>query len=693
MPAYAMAQTAGAAPADTSASSTVSGIVVTARKRSEKLINVPIQITEIPGSQLQKLGLHDFEEIIALVPSATVEESGFGIYRNIFIRGVGTPALLEESGVANYVDGVFTGGIISNPTQYYDLDHFEVLRGPQGGLYGRDATGGAINITSAMPTHTFGAFGEATYASYDRVEVNGTLNTPITDGLAVRTTGWYTDQTQGQYYNSYLKQYVDANSSAGGRIVADYSPSSKIDFSLIGEMAENTGPENYYYIPGFGETKKTIQRNTPSKLLLDNDRITPKFSYNSDWGVFSVTGGYSKYGLVSSSDQDFTTSPTFPQVINRHDHFESYYSEVLWTSPTDKPLHWTLGGNYLSQDGSSDLDVLLNSTVGGPVLGEFKRLNGQNFYSYDGFGEVYYDPTPQWEVAANARYTDDHKTLAYTQLATGALAGIGSYDADEAKTFNNLSSGASITFKPTSNLAAYAKVQTGFRGGGFNFIASQPADLAYNPETSISYELGAKAQFWDGRASIESDVYDLQQNNVLVAESDPSTNEFDFFQNVGQARTYGFELDGKLQPIKGLNVGVSFSLMDPEITKGIENAGTGFSVDLKGHQLPFAPRETFGVNFDYRHPILGGAATLVADGNYSSRQGTWEDIDNTTPASNYGILNLRLGVEYKNYSLTAWGKNMTNDMYNVSNAYIAYPIQGYEQNVGATYGVTVRAHF
>jgi iron complex outermembrane receptor protein len=695
MPVYAAAQTQSpASPSATSAdSSTVGAVVVTARKRSEKVLNIPIQITEIPGSQLQKLGLHDFEEIAALIPSATVEESGFGIYRNIFIRGVGTPALLEESGVGAYVDGVFTGGIISNPTQYYDLDHVEVLRGPQGGLYGRDATGGAINIVSALPTKTFGASVEGTYASYSRTELTGTVNAPLADGLAVRATGWYTDQTQGQYYNSFLKQYVDANSSSGGRLVADYSPTSQLDFTLIGEVAQNEGPENYYYIPGFGETKKTIQRNTPSKLTIDNDRISPQLKYDNEWGTFSLVGGYTKYTLTSSSDQDFTTSPVDPQVINRHDHFDSYFTEALWTSPTEKQIHWTLGGNYLSQNGSSDLDVFLYPALGSPAIGEFKRLNGQNFYSYDVFGEVYYDPTPQWEIAANARYTDDHKTLAYTQLATGGLAGIGSYDADESKNFDNLSAGASVTFKPTSNLTTYAKIQTGFRGGGFNFIASSPQDLAYNPETSLSYEIGAKARFWDGRATVSTDVYDLEQTNVLVAESDPSTNQFDFFKNVGKGRTYGFEFDGKLQLTSELNVGASLSLMDPKIISGLENAGTGFSVNLAGHQLPYAPKETIGFTFDYRHPIFGGAATLVADGSLSGRQGTWQDIDNTVPAGNYDILNLRLGVEYKNVSVTIWGKNITNDMYNVSEAYIAYPIEGYEQNQGATYGVTARAHF
>ena len=110
-----------------------SAVVVTARKRAERAIDIPIPITAISRAKIRQLGIKDFEQITALIPGATVQESGFGIYRNVFIRGVGTPGLLEESGVAVNVDGVFTGGIITNPTQYYDLDRIEVLRGPQGG--------------------------------------------------------------------------------------------------------------------------------------------------------------------------------------------------------------------------------------------------------------------------------------------------------------------------------------------------------------------------------------------------------------------------------------------------------------------------------------------------------------------------------------------------------------------------------
>lgn len=694
-PSFASAADQGAtqsAAAQSSADNTLSSVVVTARKRAERVLDVPIQITEISGAQIKQLGLEDFEDLISQIPSAQVEESGFGIYRNVFIRGVGTPALLEESGVGTYADGVFTGGIVNNPTQYYDLDRVEVLRGPQGGLYGRDATGGAINIISALPTSQYGASLETTFARYDREEVIGTVNAPVTPDLALRATGWYTNQSQGEYYNSYLHQYVDANSSYGGRIVAVAKPTNNLQFTLIAETSENKGPENYYYIPSAGETPMTIQRNTPSKLTLTNNRVTPQVKYETPFGTFELIGGYSTYRLHSMSDQDFTASPIEPQIIYRHDHFDNYFSEFRWISPADKPIHWTVGGNYLASNGSSDLDVDLLPALGSPEIGQFGRVNGQDFHSYDVFGEGYYDPSPKLELSANVRYTNDTKTLGYDQTATGYLAFIGGYVVDTQRTFTNVSSGGSVTYKPTQDLSFYAKVQTGFRGGGFNFIASEPADLSYNPETSISYELGAKAQFWNGRATLQTDIYRMDQTNVLVDESDPSGNNFDYFKNVGQARTYGFELDGKVQLTHELNVGVSVSLMDPTLVRGLENAGTSFSDDLSGNQLPYAPRRTLGLTFDYRHPIFGGAATLVADGSVSDRHHTWQDVENTVPAGDYDLVNLRLGVEYKNYSATLFGKNIGDQRYLVSEAY-AGPGIGYELSPGATYGITLRAHF
>jgi iron complex outermembrane receptor protein len=695
LPAMALAAAPDTTPAATdqsSASDQPGAVTVTARKHKELDLNVPIATTVIGKSKIEQLGVKDFEQIVALIPSAQVQESGFGIYRNIYIRGVGTPALLEESGVGTYADDVFTGGIISNPTQYYDLDRVEVLRGPQGGLYGRDASGGVINFISARPTQTPSESLEATFARYDRVELNGTVNAPVTDTFAIRGTAWYTNQSQGEYYNSYLHQYVDRNSSLGGRIVAVAKPTSDLELTLIVESAENKGPENYYFIPAAGETMRTLQRNTPSDLTLVNTRVTPQVKYNTPIGTFELIGGYSDYQLHSLSDQDFTASPVDPQIITRHDHFDNYFSEFRWFSPENKVIHWTVGANYLSSNGSSDLAVNLYPMLNTPSLGLFSRANGQDFSSYDAFGEVYYDPITQIELAANIRYTNDTKTLNYLQVATGALAGIGGYGVNTQRVFTNVSPGGSITYKPTSHLTFYAKVQTGFRGGGFNFIANEPANLAYDPETSIGYEAGVKSLFWDGRASIQSDIYRFDQTNVLVAESDPSGNNFDYFKNVGNARTYGFEIDGQFRLTEELNVGASLSLMDPRIVNGVENAGTGFAVNLKGHQLPYAPRRTIGVNFDWRHPIFGGAATLVADGTLSDRFGTWEDVDNTVPAGDYDLVNLRLGVEYKNYSATLFGDNVGDKHYLVSEAY-AGPGLAYEYSPGSTYGVTLRAHF
>ena len=381
------------------------------------------------------------------------------------------------------------------------------------------------------------------------------MNAPINPYIAVRATGWYTNQSQGEYYNSFLHQYVDANSSNGGRIVAVVNPSSNLELTLIAETATNKGPENYYFIPTAGETPKTIQRSTASRLTLTNTRVTPQLKYENSLGTFVAIGGYSDYMLHSFSDQDFTASAVDPQIIGRHDHFDNYFSEFRWISPVDKPLHWIIGGNYLSSAGSSDLAVNLYPALGSPSAGLFARANGQDFHSYDVFGEGYYDPTTKVELAANVRYTNDTKTLKYLQTATGALAFIGGYPVNATREFTNVSPGGSITYKPNPNLSFYGKVQTGFRSGGFNFIASTAANLAYDPETSISYEAGAKSLFWDGRVSLNADIYRFDQNNVLVPESDLTANNFGFLKNVGKATTYGFELDGNFQVTSELQVG------------------------------------------------------------------------------------------------------------------------------------------
>jgi iron complex outermembrane receptor protein len=709
----AMAQTTGAAGQSSGSTQVASNdavetVTVTARKREEKAFDIPDAVTAFSAEKIRALGLQDFEDFTSLIPSAAVSESGFGINRSVFIRGVGTPVLLEDPGVGYYVDDVYMGGIVVNPAQYYDLERVEVLRGPQGGLYGQDSVGGSMNFISARPTDQFGASFEATYANYDREELQATVNAPITDGLAVRATGWWTNQSQGEYYNSFRHDYIDANSSAGGRFVGVDQLTDKLQLTLIVESTENQTPENYFYIPAAGETPKTIQRDTSSIMTLDTNRISPQLKYETDIGTFELITAYKTYDNHGHGDQDFTAVPP-AQVIYRHDDFTGYFSEFRWVSRDDQPLRWVAGANYLTNSGFTDISVNVYPTATdlGTVLGQFFRNNHQDDKIWDAFAEVYYDFAPQFELAASARYTEDTNSIDYLANATGAtafLCGYGlCYASTKSSTNYNLSPGASLTWKPGDDLRLYAKVQSGFRDGGFNYVASNPSFLSYNPETSINYEIGAKKTFWDGRLETDISLYHMHQSHVIVTESDLTAAQFDFSQNAGTAATSGAEFEVKGQVTDELSLDASLALMDAHITNGVENAafGPGGETVLNGNQLPYAPKRTIGLTADYRHPIFDGAATFVADASWSERYHTWFNVEHTPPsapyynpsmAPNYDLINLRAGVEYGNYSFTLWAKNITNDRYLVSYA-DGGPGTGFENAEGTTYGITLRAKF
>ncbi len=641
--------------------------------------------------------MKDFEDFTALIPSAAVAESGFGINRNVSIRGVGTPGLLVDPGVGYYVDDVYMGGIVVNPAQFYDLERVEVLRGPQGALYGQDAVGGSINFISARPTDQFGISAEATFARYGREELQATLNVPVMDGLGVRATGWYTNQDEGEYYNSFLHTYIDKNSSAGGRIVAVDNLTDKLTLTLIAETAENQTPENYYYIPSVGETRTNIQRDTNSIMTQNTNRISPQIKYESDIGTFELITAYKTYENRGHGDQDFSATG-YPQIINRHDNFQGLFSEFRWLSKEDQPLRWTLGANYFTNLGSSNLWVdLTTPTSPSATIGQFLRYNNQHDKTWDVFAEVYYDITPQFELAASARYSEDRKTFNYVGNALGGLGflcGYGLCYQDIANaTSSNFSPGGSLTWKPSDDLRVYAKIQTGFRAGGFNYVASTPQNLSYNPEKSINYEIGAKKTFLDGRVETDLTLFYLNQKDVLVSESDLSAANFGFLKNAGTADTYGLELEGKAQITEDLSLDAALSFMDPTIVKGIENAGTGFASSLAGNQLPYAPRRTIGLTADYHHPILDGKAALVADVSWSERHHTWMNVENTPPmAPDFDLINLHAGIEFDHFSIVAFAKNITNDRYLQGEAFAGPGLAVYDAQ-GTTYGITFRAKY
>jgi iron complex outermembrane receptor protein len=707
-PAVVAAQNEAAAAADADTRATTGEIIVTARKREERLVDVPGPITALSPTTITDARLQEPRDLLLQVPGAFLVENNAGTARDISIRGVGTPTLFAEPGVAMYVDEVYSSGFISFPTQFYDLERVEVLRGPQGALYGRNAVGGAVNVISKRPTNELSGMIRSTVARYDRSEVEAMANLPVGDSFGVRVSGLYIDQNKGEYLNTVTDEIIDKQDSISGRVVAKFDPGSGFSATLVYEHTDADTPGTALFFRDAGETRRTIRRDTQPRNSYNVDRLAAELAYDSDSaGTFTLIAGGRDYKLRGTEDTDLSdniipdlaTGNLGQQVTTRFNRVESRFGELRWLSPQWGGLSVLAGVTYLDEsttgDIATDLVSIRTFLGGGTVPFVLGIANDQSLESWAAFLEADVDLADDVSVIASARYTHDTKRVNFAFNPTPALAGFGlvPQTANLSRGFSRFTPGVTLSWTP-GDANIYAKIQTGFRAGGFNFNVANAANLEYGQETSVNYELGAKTTLMDGKALIGVSAYLLTQDDVLVPFFDftAAPGLQGFLANAGKAETLGIELEGSVTPIEGVTLGGTIGWMDPEFTSGTFIAGLATVTPLDGLQLPATRRWSFSLNAEVRRP-LSDRIDVIANAAYASRSGGFQDVANAFRTGDIDLLNLSAGLDFGEFDVLAFIQNAGNDRFDIAFGGNRNGTSGVTQAPGTTYGVSTRWNF
>ncbi|HEV2364675.1 MAG TPA: TonB-dependent receptor [Caulobacteraceae bacterium] len=687
--------TAAASPSGPAAATNVAELVVTATKRRQAVVNVPGPVTAITGAQINALHMNETRDMLTLVPTAFMQEINAGTARDISIRGIGTEQLFGEPGVAMYVDDVFSNDFISYPTQFYDLERVEVLRGPQGGLYGRDAVGGVINFISQQPTPDLGGYLRASYGNWERYELEGVANLPLDAQSGMRILAWRTNQYKGEYYNAFLHKWIDKNDSTGGRIVYHRNLTDRISVNLIGEVQDGDGPGTNLFFPASGETKTTIMFDTEPRNHFNTNRLAAEVTWDTDAGTFTFVGGYRDYWLHGVEDTDLSAVASAQIILNRTNHVRSYYGEARFLSHDFGPLNVMAGIDFLDSDAVGDLfsnGVGTAALVHAPFTLTF--ANGQSLKSWAPFVEGTLHITRTLTLIGDLRYTNDqkHVDFVFTPSPEFTLLVPSFTPASEitTRTFSHTSPGVTLAWQPDDNWRLYAKVQSGFRAGGFNFNVAKVADLPYDQETFWNYEIGVKRRIPTGYVALTG--YLLRQSNVLTPEFDLSVagSIGSYLANTGAARNWGVEAEGSIAPLPGLTLTANAGWLDSKFTSGTAT----FYGNLAGKE-PFDARPfTASVVADYRRPLIGDT-DLLFNGSYSYRASGWGDAANTFPLGELNLLNLDIGVDlHHRVEITAYGENLLNSTPVVAFGGFRPPNStGVQEQPGRQYGIQVKAKF
>ncbi len=708
---YAVPDVAIAAPGN-EAEATVEEVVVTARRREESLQDTPASVSVIDEDLLRELRLSDIGQMMRLVPNVTVPLDSEGTNTYIVMRGIRQPDPQIEPNFGLYRNGIFYGGSRTNLKAQVDLARVEVLRGSQGGLYGRNSSGGAVNLVYAKFDDQFDAFTSVTYGEYDRKEWDGMVNLPVSDTWSVRGAAWWYDTEGGQFENDLKDEPLDFSEDKGLRLSSNWDLTDTVSLLVTGEYLESSGPSFLNYSPDGvldfltliggpgqsrpGESPTSVRRDTSEHTDVEQYYVSADLTWETAVGQFDLLMSYRTYemGAVRDGDSaDFQPSDGFfasSSVRRNSEDVDNTYVELLWASNPDRPLTFLAGVSYYEEN--FDFERVIESTFDFDVTALDPAVTGlqtvQVFLpakspleveSWSAFGEVNYQFTDRLSGFASVRYIEDDKSIDYRQFTTGdnpdavrAIFGdlsVGDFGAfgffgllfppfatQFSDTFTNWLPGGGMRYEVNDNVNVYASIQTGIRAGGFNTTTTQPQNIPYDTEESITYEVGVKTLWLDKRLVANLSVFRFDQDDYLLFSEDPVNPFFSALQNAGDAETYGVELEVNGQITPWLFGGFAYGYLDPEVTDGIN-----FGNDISGNMINRVREHTVSALLAVDVPLAGSDLRLIGNVNSSWEIGGYENPNETNSIEDLTLVDVALGVAGNNWKAVGFVDNLGND--------------------------------
>ncbi|HWM66561.1 MAG TPA: TonB-dependent receptor [Steroidobacteraceae bacterium] len=695
-----------AATAAQNQSATLQEVVVTAQKRSERLQDVPIAVTALTAERLATAGVESTTDLPLVTPGLTfVNISG-----NAFphIRGIGTTAIGAgfENPVSLYVDGVYFASGAASLLTLNNVAQVEVLKGPQGTLFGRNATGGLIQVTTRDPQQVFGGEVNLGYGNYGTAVVGGYLTGPLSEqlagDLAVRVS------TQGQGYGTNLfngKDVYRADRDVAIRSKWGWTPWGGTALSLIVDYEENAGSQDTSFsnapgtAPLFGPPGPVgnwdIAADFQPRNLFRGGGASIRLQQDMGFAQLTNITAYRRSQTTLGFDGDGVTEPIQTLDPVKVDDLQ-VTEELQLTSTGSGRLQWVAGVFYIHGDSKSNPSTV---ALGGPLLNfavpptspffqPFDRLSiygDQTTDSWAGYGQSTLALTDSDHLTLGVRYTTEHRHLAASELAQFAPAvpffGGTTIDAltppiDEGKTFARPTWRVAVDHRFSDEVLGYLSYNRGFKSGGFN--PGVPTDPAYNPEVLDAYEVGLKSDLWDRRVRLNAAAFYYDYKNIQVGHF--VLGQIGYY-NGAAAEIYGLDADFEALITPQLTFTAGVALLHDRFTDfpnaviftpqsfGGNATSTG---SANGNRLPLAPDATLNVSLDYRRALPVGELGLDISDSYSHGYVFAPDNILHQPAFNLVNASMSWTAPGERFTASLWGKNLSNEV--VANALLASAI-------------------
>ncbi len=711
------AQDSVVAPEKSAAESDQSGlgeIIVTAQKRSQSAQDVGIALAVQDSAALESRNVQKLGDVLVAIPQVQINQTSDLVFFNF--RGIGMSEFTTnlDPPIAVNVDEVYQSKSFMTTLLMFDISRVEALKGPQGTLYGRNATGGAVNFFTNNPTDKFETGGHVGYDNYRTVRLDGYVSGPIGNGLSARLAGMYVNQGKGYYKNDNIGgtdgrerkwalrgklRWKGANTDATltayyGRDRSIALPDEGVGVATPATATSGSPVFCPEYLNGTATgATSNCRRTTDGGYPGDNDAFTTSndqrarikinnygahlaINHDMGWGTLTSISSYSYAFRNWREDSDGTPIKTVD--ANYYNWIHQYTEELRLTGKTGS-WNYVLGGfyehdNYLSKD----YIVIAGGAVGGPYSPFSQKVDAIALFFNNQIGV-----TDNLNIIAGVRYSNEKvsvdggtyiasglidppglPTTIGAQVADSSLIPDGGRHRDTSTTFK-----MGFEWKPQINsdtidhFLLYGHVSTGFRSGGYtaDFVGSQAEMAPLSPEKITAYETGFKSTLFDRKLTFNGAMFYYDFSDAFV-RVDSLTSIASITKNAGSIRSYGAEFDLNWRPIRELRIGASGGYLNSTIQSDITSGGH----NIRGNRTVNSPKWTFAFDGQLDVPIGDNVNfVLGADANWRSSQYLETSNVPITLEPAYWLVGGRIGAESADgrYSLTAWGKNIFDKQY------------------------------
>ncbi|MEA3137867.1 MAG: iron complex outerrane recepter protein [Gammaproteobacteria bacterium] len=702
-------------------------IVVTATRRETDLEKTPISISVLGSAAIEKNHVVDLTDVTRLTPSLVYMPRG-GSEGYLSLRGA---IIFDDSpgtdpAVSTYIDDIVRVSVADVQPDVYDLDRVEVLKGPQGTLFGRNSIGGVVSMYTNQPTFKNGGTAEVTYGAHNLVELKGLYNAAlIDDKLAGRiivsdtsVSGNVRDITTGGELNGGHQL------SVRGKLlftpIEDFKSVSSFDYlRKSGTQAEwLLGNFQPALVPGMTYDPEQSAQGRPGEYAQTNWGLTERADWTMGVGTLTSITGYRHLDANNTK----TLYPVDALILNAAEHDNQITQELRLASPVDQPLTWIVGMYYLHNKKERPVNALQDYLAGSvfahkaagfppPIL--YQNIQVAHTTSAAPFADVAYNLTGKLKLDLGARYTWQEKSGSAYLNSTGGVIRGANISAAQNASWNAFTPAVTLSYQATSALMSYATVSRGFLSGGFNANSSTSKGLAtpFDSEYVWNYEVGVKFNGLDNRLRANIAAFVDKYTNLQVIQYNPNTLDV-VTTNAGAARVGGVETELQGAPVRWLTLGVQYDYLDSRFTQFLINNGDGTFTNDAGHKVPFTPTHRVTASVEAHSDFSIG--TIAVGGDYTYRSTQEFTAENDTPqqirslTAWRGLVNLHALWTSRDdrWEVLLWGKNVTNLHYAVfaqsAEVFIANGAEFfdpskylYEIQPGPyrSYGVTLRTRF